>query len=143
MTVMAFITEIESMYGNFTSEGMKKAVASRISKLSESQLDKLFETYIRLIPGTYKPDLKNILDCMDKVGIKPEAKIKCCASCGHKWQSTMIECPCCSYTEAEGDPKQYYYEFINDCGRFNRKAVKQMLQEFAFKSKFKEGANAF
>lgn len=113
MTVIQFVVEIETMYGAFTTEGMKKAVMNRLRDFSEKQIDKLFETYIRTIPGTYKPDLKNVLDCMEKAGIRPEEKPKTCICCGSKWTSTQIECPTCYYSSDCGNTEVYRKEISN------------------------------
>lgn len=127
MTVVKFLSELQSIYGDFTSEGMQKAVFSRVSALTDTQRGKLFDIYCRNIPGVYKPDLKNILQCMEIGGITPPEKKKVCPSCGYKWSSSSVECPNCCYTKEEGDPRQYNHEFVNDCGRFNRKAVQELL----------------
>lgn len=132
MDTMGFITDIQSLYGNFNTEGMMRAVAARISPLTDSQRDKLFEVYIRTIPGNYRPDLKKVLDCMESGGLRPQDKVKVCPSCGHCWNSTQVECPACCYTPADGDPQQYHHEFVNDCGRFNRKAIQELLAGCTF-----------
>lgn len=113
MTVIQFVVEIETMYGAFTTEGMKKAVMNRLRDFSEKQIDKLFETYIRTIHGTCKPDLKNVLDCMEKAGIRPEDKPKNCICCGNTWTSTQVECPRCSYSRECGNPETYRSEIQN------------------------------
>mgnify|MGYP003293069644 CR=1 FL=1 len=127
MTGATFISEIISLYGEFTSEGMKRAVLARISELSDRQRDKLFDTYIRNIPGTYKPDLKNVLDCMDKAGIRPGEKVRTCEACGKSWSSTQMECPACGYTRECGDPDAYRREMLDGYGKFNKEVLRGLL----------------
>lgn len=134
MTVGKFISEITAMYGEFTTEGMKKAVINRISALSDHNRDKLFDTYCRTIPGTFKPDLKNVLDCMDKAGIRPEEKPHTCICCGNTWTSTQIECPRCYYSRDCGDPEQYRKEMSN------RKAAVARLMAEVFANKIMRNA---
>lgn len=129
MTVVKFLSELQSIYGDFTSEGMQRAVFGRVSVLTDAQRDKLFDIYCRNIPGVYKPDLKNILQCMEIGGINPSEKKSVCPSCGYKWSGTAVACPNCCYTKEDGDPRQYNYEFMNDCGRFNRKAIQELMSK--------------
>lgn len=136
MTTQEFVSQLQDLYGPFTSEGMKIAVMRRISVLSDSQRDRLFEAYIRNIPGTYKPDLKNVLDCMDRAGIKPQEKKRVCPSCGYSWSSTSSCCPSCCYSSDQGDPEAYHYEFTHGKGRFNREKITRMMEEFANNIKF-------
>lgn len=132
MDTMGFLTEIQSLYGSFNTEGMMRAVAARISPLTDSQRDRLLDVYCRTIPGNWRPDLKCVMQCMESGNIRPPEKVKGCASCGHRWTSTQVECPVCCYTQDEGDPIQYHHEFVNDCGRFNRKAVQELLAGCTF-----------
>jgi hypothetical protein len=129
MTSVQFVVEIENMYGAFTSEGMKKAVINKLSGLAENQIHKLFDTYCRTIPGTYKPDLKNVLDCMDKAGIRSDEKQRTCICCGNTWTSTQIECPRCYYSRDCGDPELYRKEIGN------RKAAVARLMAEVFANK--------
>lgn len=113
MTTQEFVNQLQDLYGPFTTDGMMVAVMKRISPLSDTQRDKLLETYVRTVPGTYKPDLKNVLDCMEKAGIRPEEKPKTCICCGSKWTSTQIECPTCYYSSDCGNPEVYRKEISN------------------------------
>ena len=113
MTASDFVCEIESLYGEFTSEGMKMAVLKKLTQISEKNISKLFDTYCRTIPGIYKPDLKNVLDCMEKACIKPEDKPKNCICCGNTWTSTQVECPRCGYSRECGNPETYRSEIQN------------------------------
>lgn len=131
MTTGQFILDIQNLYGDFPTQGMMKAVADRLAPLTDRQRSRLFEIYIRSIPGNYKPDLRNIMQCMEMGNISPAAKSKRCDSCGHRWTSTQVECPVCSYTPEEGDPKQYHYEFMHDCGRFDRKAARELIAQIS------------
>ncbi len=132
MNTEKFLWDLQDMYGPFPTEGMMRAVAGRISPLTDSQRGRLFEVYCRTVPGNYRPDLKNVLHCMELGNIKPLDKSKRCASCGYRWTSTQVECPVCSYMPDEGDPVQYHYEFVNECGRFDMQAIKESLARCPF-----------
>lgn len=129
MTTNEFITSLIDLYGPFTSEGMAKAVVTRIQPLADRQRDALFDVYIRTVPGNFKPDLKTILECIEKAGIKTE-KQKYCPACNYAWHGTMHECPRCAYMPSDGDPKVYHKEWSEGYGRFNRMAINELLSNF-------------
>ena len=134
MTASDFVCEIESLYGEFTSEGMKMAVLKKLTQISEKNISKLFDTYCRTIPGIYKPDLKNVLDCMEKACIKQDEYVKQCLSCGHKWTSTQVSCPYCGYDKTCGDPEEYKRDIESGIGQFNREAFAEFLKKWNQKS---------
>lgn len=127
MTTAELIQRITEMYGDFATPGMAKAVINKVQPLADRQRDKLYDTYTRTVPGNFKPDLKAIIDCMDKAGIKVE-KQRTCPACNYAWYGTMHECPRCAYTPTDGDPLAYYDEWANGKGRFNRIAIQDLLR---------------
>jgi hypothetical protein len=130
MTTQEFVNQLQDLYGPFTTDGMMVAVMKRVSPLSDTQRDKLLETYVRTVPGTYKPDLKNVLDCMEKACIRAADKMKTCISCGHKWSSTHFECPACGYTKDDGDPAKYRLEVLEGAGKFNREVLAKLFKSW-------------
>lgn len=132
MTTNEFMTSLIDLYGPFTSEGMAKAVITRIQPLADRQRDALFDVYIRTVPGNFKPDLKTVLECIEKAGIKTE-KQKVCPSCNYAWSSTSVDCPRCAYMPTDGDPKVYYKEWSEGYGRFNRMAINELMASFGKK----------
>ena len=126
MTTNEFMISLIDLYGPFTSEGMAKAVIAKLQPLADRQRLKLFDVYIRTVPGNFKPDLKTILDCIDKAGIKIE-KQKTCPACHYAWTGTMYECPRCAYMHTDGDPADYYKEWSEGCGRFWRPKIDELV----------------
>ena len=136
MTTNEFIQNLTDLYGEFTSTGMAKAVITRIQPLADRQRDALFDVYVRTVPGNFKPDLKTILECIDKAGIRTE-KQKICPACNYAWSSTMYDCPRCAYIPSDGDPRIYYKEWSEGYGRFNRMAINELLANFGRQLKTK------
>lgn len=128
MTTQEYIQNLVSMYGDFTTEGMGRAVVEKIKQLTDSQRQKLFETYCRIIPGNFKPDIKATLEAMDKAGIIPGESTRTCASCGNKWVGTSYCCPRCNYSKEDGDPIAYCNEWLNGTGRFNREQMAKLFE---------------
>lgn len=127
MTTAEFIKGITELYGDFATPGMAKAVINKVQPLADRQRDKLYDTYTRTVPGNFKPDLKAIIECMDKAGIKVETQ-RTCPACNYAWSSTSIDCPRCAYMPEDGDPLAYYDEWSEGYGRFNRMAIDEMLR---------------
>ena len=130
MTTQEFVNQLQDLYGPFTTDGMMVAVMKRVSPLSDTQRDKLLETYVRTVPGTYKPDLKNVLDCMEKACIRVADKMKTCVSCGYQWNSTAVDCPTCGYHKSWGDPVEYQRELKEGMGKFNREVLAELLKRW-------------
>ena len=127
MTTPEFLTQITDLYGDFATTGMARAVANKLQQLSDRQRDRLFDVYIKTIPGNFKPDLKAVIECIEKAGIKQENQ-RTCEACSYAWSSTSHDCPRCGYTKEDGDPVAYYHEWSEGYGRFNRMAIDEMLR---------------
>lgn len=138
MTTQKYIQAIVSMYGDFATEGMGRAVVNKIQQLSDTQRQKLFDVYCRTVPGNFKPDIKTTLEAMDRAGIVPGEKSHSCSCCGYKWVGTSYICPICNYSESDGDPREYYNEWQYGRGRFNRQKLQEMFNALKMKHAVKE-----
>lgn len=133
MSVQDFIHRLVEVYGDFVTEGMAKEVARIINKLAPRQREKLMETYLKLVPGNFRPDVKNIMFCMEQAGIRPCEIQKECPACSMRWASTAIECPRCGYDKnMDGDPLQYNKEWSTGTGRFTQVNINRLLENMQF-----------
>lgn len=125
MTPKDFITKIINLYGDFTTPGMAKEFYDIISKYSGQQLERLMSEYIRSVPGIYKPDVKCILECIDRLGVKVEVQTKHCLCCGWIMDSKADMCNRCGYS-----PEYNLLEYQQQLA-INQEKIAKLLANFS------------